>query len=146
MVNGFDTSELEQYEKDLIKLALDTMNKQSKKFLKKEAKALSKEQKNEIKTLGIGDQGITEKEILASSKSGKVYNYDGNLTCRAFNSHPLAHLLDQGFLHKGGKNHDGVETFVVGYKFIDKAQKGFETGYYKDVQDFIDKMLEDGLN
>ena len=146
MADGFDTSELEAYERDLISLATTTMPRESKKFLKKNATNLSKEQKKKIKSLGVGSQGITEKEIAARSKSGKVYKYSGDLSCRAFNSHPLAHLLDQGFIHKGGFGvKDGAETWVPGYKFIEKAQQQFQSEYYQNVQEFIDNMLDQGL-
>ena len=145
MSNGFDMREFEQYEKDLIALATEKLPKQSKKFLKKEANKLSKKQKEEIKSFGIGDTGEMKKEIISRSKSGKVYKYSGDLSCRAFNSHPLAHLLDQGFIHKGGKNHDGEETFVAGYNFIKKAEDKFKSDYYQDVEDFIDNMIDEGL-
>ncbi len=142
MANGFDTSQLDDYARDLLGLATNTIPRESKKFLKKSATKLSRVQKKEIKSLGIGQQGFMEKEILASGKSGKVYKYQGNLSCRAFNSHPLSHLLDQGFIHKGGKNKDGAESFVPGYKFIEKAQQQFQTTYNSDLNSFIDDMID----
>ncbi|GCD10589.1 HK97 gp10 family phage protein [Clostridium tagluense] len=140
--NGFDTSELANYMADLANTS-KSVAKKSKKFLKKEATKLSKEQKKEIKSLGIGEQGFIEKEILASGKAGKVYKYNGDLTCRAFNSHPLAHLLDLGYIHKGGKNHDGAETFVPGYHFIEKTEEAFKSGYYQEIEKLIEDIISD---
>ncbi|MBW9154863.1 HK97 gp10 family phage protein [Clostridium tagluense] len=140
--NGFDTSELAKYMADLAKTS-KSVAKKSKKFLKKEAIKLSKEQKGEIKTLGIGTQGIVEKEVLAKTKAGKVYKYNGDLTCRAYSSHPLAHLLNNGHIHKGGKNHDGAETFVPGYHFIEKTEEAFKSGYYQEIEKLIEDIIED---
>jgi len=142
MANGFDTAEIEAYMRDLSDFGRN-VPKQTKKFLKKEATKLSKEQKNEIKSIGVGQQGITEREILARGKSGKVYKYGGAFSCRAFNGHPLAHLLDQGYLHRGGKNHDGAETFVPGYNFIEKAERQFQAGYFRSIDEFIDDMVDE---
>ena len=111
-------------------------------MLKKEATKLSKVQKNTFKGFGIGSTGITEQEVLKTMKAGKVYKYNGDLSCRAYCSHPLGHLLDQGYIHKGGKNHDGAESYVPGYKFIDKAQSEFGTVYNQDLQNFIDDMID----
>jgi len=144
--DGFNFTELTQFERRLVIMANDAMPRESKKFLKKAATKLAKVQKKELKSLGIGDQGIKEKEIIARSKSGRVYKYGGALSCRAFNSHPLAHLLDQGYIHKGGfEVKDGAETFVPGYKFIDKAQQQFQGTYNSDLNNFIDDMLNNGL-
>ncbi|MBZ9633188.1 HK97 gp10 family phage protein [Clostridium sp. FP1] len=141
MADGFDTHELDDFEKDLLRLANDNLPKESKKFLKKSATKLSKVQKKDITSLNIGQQGFVMKDIIARSKSGKVYKYNGNLSCRAYNGHPLAHLIDQGYILKGGRHHDGVESFIKGYKFIDKAQREFEPTHYDDIQKFIDDML-----
>jgi hypothetical protein len=143
--DGFNLNQLDDFSQDLLSLATRIMPRETKKVLKKEATKLSKVQKNKIKSFGIGGQGITEKEILSSSKSGKVYKYSGNLNCRAFNSHPLAHLLDKGYTHKGGNNHDGAETFVVGYNFIEKAEEQFKNEFYQDIEQFIDDMIDEGL-
>jgi len=143
--DGFNFTELTKFEKKLLNLASTTMPKESKKFLKKSATKLSKVQKKSIKSLGVGIQGVTEKEIAVRSKGGKVYKHSGGLSCRAYNGHPLAHLINEGFILKGGQNHDGAETFVAGYKFIEKSQQQFQGAYDGDIQDFIDDVLERGL-
>lgn len=140
---GFDTSMLDDYVKDMISFASKTFPKQSNKFIKKSATDLSKVQKNTLKSFGIGDTGITEKEVLISIKSGKTYKYNGDLSCRAYCSHPLGHLLDAGYIHKGGfKDKTGAETWVSGYHFIEKAEEQYRAGYYRSVQDFLDDMIK----
>jgi len=93
MANGFDTRELDEFSRDLLGLATTSLPRETKKMLKKEATKLSKVQKNVFKSSGIGDTGITEKEVLKKMKAGKVYKYNGDLSCRAYCSHPLGHLL-----------------------------------------------------
>ncbi|MBU3145728.1 HK97 gp10 family phage protein [Clostridium sp. CF012] len=140
---GFDTSELDTYMRDMAGLSR-TMPKECKKFLKKSATDLSKVQKSTFKSFGIGDTGETEKEILKSIKSGKTYKYAGEMHCRAYCSHPLGHLFDVGFIHKGGfKDKIGAETWVEGYHFIEKAEQQFQGGYARSIDDFIDKMIRE---
>ena len=141
---GFDTHEFEQYEKELLSLAKTKLPKESKKFLKKSATKLTKANKNSFKSSNAAaGSGATEAEMLKRFKAGKVYKYNGDLTCRAYSSHPLAHLLDLGFIHKGGfKVKSGAEKFIPGYHFMDKAKGSFETIYYTDTQNFISDMLD----
>lgn len=135
---------LDDYAKDMLSLASNALPKESKKFLKKSAKDLSKIQKSTFKSFGIGDTGVTEKEILKSIKSGKTYKYNGDLHCRAYCSHPLGHLFDAGYIHKGGfKEKLGAETWVEGYHFIEKAEQQFKGGYYRSIDDFIEKMIRE---
>ncbi|MBW9170776.1 HK97 gp10 family phage protein [Clostridium estertheticum] len=153
---GFDISNLTEFEKDLLKLANDTMKKESTKFLKKSATKLSKEQKKEIKTINTGLNDEQKKLLLSKTKAGKVYKYEGKLSCRAFsgavikgkneNFYSLSGMINNGYVHRGGKNKDGKETFIEGQHFMESAQYIFEGTYYEEVQKFIDDMLDKGLN
>jgi len=139
---GFDTAEIEAYIRDMTELN-EVIPKECKKFLKKSATDLSKVQKNTFKSFGIGESGIIEKEILKSIKSGKTYKYAGDLNCRAYCSHPLGHLFDAGYIHKGGfEDKTGEETWVEGYHFIEKAKEQFEDGYYRSIDDFIANIVK----
>jgi len=141
--NGFDTSMLDDYVRDMMGMASAVLPKESKKFLKKSARALNKVQKNTFKRFGIGESGIIEREILASIKTGKTYKRNGALNCRAYCSHPLGHLFDAGYIHMGGFDEKtGIETWVEGYHFMEKAEESYKAGYYRDVQDFLDDMLD----
>jgi len=106
--------------------------------------------------LNLGTYGDEQKQLLSSTKSGKVYKYNGNLSCRAFsgatikgkgdNYYSLAGMINNGYVHRGGKNKDGAETFIDGQMFMEAAQNKFEGVYMIEVQRFIDDMLEKGLN
>jgi hypothetical protein len=137
MSDGFDTTQLDKFTKDLINLANQKLPKESKKFLKKEANKLNKVNKSVFNSKNIGeDTGNLKK----SFKSGKVYKYNGDLAARAYNSSPHAHLIDQGWTHKSP---DGTEKWIDGKHFMEDAQKIFEGEFYGDIEDWIDKMLEE---
>lgn len=141
---GFDTSSFKEYEKELLSLAKIKIPKQSKKFLKKSASKLTKVNKNAFKSSNAAaGSGTTEAEMLKAFKAGKVYEFNGDLSCRAYSAHPLAHLLDQGFVYKGGgfKIKNGKEKWIPGYGFMDKSKNSFQSTYYTDVQNFINDML-----
>ena len=148
-MDGFDTHELEEFERDLLSIASTKMPRESKKFLKKSATKLTKVNKNTFKSSGAAaGSGATEDEMLKRFKAGKVYKYNGDLNCRAYSGHPLTHLLDLGFIHKGGRGKKGVkgsktgdETWVEGYHFMEKSKDSFDDRHYMDTQNFIEDML-----
>jgi hypothetical protein len=142
MADGFDTRELDKFTQKMVNLANDTMPKESKKFMKKEGNKLNKLNKATFKSKGIG---YHTGNLLKGFKSGKVYKYDGSWSVRAYNSSPHAHLLEDGWMWTPNKKQSGTEKFIPGFNFIEDAKKKFESGYYQDVQDFIDEVLGKGL-
>ncbi len=138
-----ESHELDELAKDLLDLAIKTKKTETGKFIKNEAKKLAKEKKTEFtKANAVVEDQLLNSEIKKSFKPGKPFKKDGDLNCRAYSSHPLGHLLDQGHFHKGGKNKDGAVTFVPGYHFMDKAAKNFESDFYQDTEKFVDKLLD----
>lgn len=148
--DGFDLSELTKFEKKLVEKVNDTMPKQSKKFMKKEANKLNKANKKAYKSKGIDEK---TGNLTKGFKSGKVYKYKGVWSARAYNNAPHAHLIDRGFMwtpHKkiaqGQKNiQKGEEKFIPGFHFMDEAAKAFENGYYSDVEEFLKDVFIKGL-
>ena len=139
MSDGFDIKELDAYTKKLASLANDKMPKESKKFIKKEANKLNKKNKSVYNSKGVGEESGNLKK---SFKSGKVYKFDGAISCRAFNSSPHAHLLDKGWIHKAP---NGNEKFIPGFHFMEDAEKAFRGEYFSDTEAFIDDLLDKGL-
>lgn len=138
-MDGFSLNEFTELEQRLLKLANDTMQKDTRKFLKKEAKKLAKKTLDKAKTKVKEDDG----DYFKSIKSGKVYKFNGNLSCRSFSSSPHAHLIEHGhrIVDKNGVEHG----FKEGEHVFEKASKEFESEYYNDCQNFLDDMLEKGL-
>lgn len=137
--DGFDITELTNFEKDLIKLANDTMPKESKSFLRKEGSKLKKV------TLAKAKSKVKKKTgaYFRSIKRGKVYNYNGALSIRTYSSSPHAHLIEKGHIikDKDGKEHgfkDGLDVF-------EESEREFQPTYYSDCETFIDEVLDKGL-
>lgn len=140
--DGFDFSELTKFEKKLVNMANDTMPKESKKFIKKEVNKLNKLNKKVYQRKGIGE--VTG-NFKRGFKSGKVYKYRGVWSARAYNNSPHAHLLNDGYMWTPHKGQKGDERFIPGFHFMEEAARGFESGYYSDIDEFLKNILIKGL-
>jgi hypothetical protein len=141
MADGFDITELTNFEKGLLKLAHETMPKETKKFLRVEGTKLRK------KTLAKAKQKVKKDTgyYLKSIKRGKVYLYrvNGALSIRVYSAAPHAHLIEDG--HRQVTK-DGKEVgFVQGKHVFKDSEKQFTNEYFNDVQKFIDNVLDKGL-
>lgn len=129
---------LDEFEKDLLNLANDVEGgKHAKKFMKKEVGKLNTANKKAAKSIKIGKK---TGNFMKGFKKGKPYKYKNDEWAgRAYNNSPHAHLINNGhrLIIKGQS-----KGFVEGKHFMEAAKEGFEEGYYKDVQDFIDEMIE----
>lgn len=142
MADGFDIGELTDFEKNIMKLANDTMPKESRKFLRKEGKSLLQETQSEAIFSGVKHKSH---KYYDSIKVGKVYKYKGNgaLANRVYASSSHSHLIEKG--HRMVTK-DGKEVgFVKGYNVFESAEKRFRETYFSDVQKFIDDVLDKGL-
>ena len=141
MADGFDIRELSKFEKNILKLANDTMPKESKKFLREQGTKLRKETVSRAKQKVKKDTGNYHKSI----KRGKVYNYKGNgaLAVRVYSSAHHAHLIENGHRQV---TPDGKEIgFISGKHVFEESEKTFSNEHFNDTQKFIDNMLEKGL-
>lgn len=139
----FDFSELDEFEKNLLGLAEEfERGKEAKKFLRQQGNKLNKENKKQAKLLGLN---VKTGNFMKGFKRGKVYKYQGkDLSIRAYNSAPHAHLLDLG--HRVVAPYTQEEKgFKKGYHFMEKAEQNFEAEYYDAIHEFLDTMLEKGL-
>ena len=127
---------LDDFAKDLLALANDTLPKESKKFLKKNAKQLTKVTKSMAKELGVKEK---TGNYFSHFKAGKVYKFNGNLSCRSFNSSPHAHLIEYG--HRQVLKNGTEVGFVEGKHVFEKASLEFQDTYYENCEKFIDDML-----
>jgi hypothetical protein len=150
MSDGFDFEGLTKFEKKLTQTVNDTMPKESRKFIKKEANKLNNKNKSAFKSKGIGQE---TGNLLKGFKAGKAYKYNGVWSARAFNNSPHGHLLNNGFMWTPHKTvakgqtvkQTGSEKFIPGFHFMEEAAKAFESGYYTDVEDWLYQILIKGL-
>ena len=135
----FDTRDLDNLTSDLANVSKTLKaEKETKKFLRTQGKELSKENKKQANLFQLNKKtGNFNKGF----KKGKVYKFQGNLTIRAFNSSPHAHLLEYGH-RKVTQTGDDI-GFTEGYHFMEKAKKLYGPKYEQEVEKFIDELLNE---
>lgn len=115
------------------------VNKRVKQFLKKEGNKLQKETKS------IAQSKVKKKtgNYLEGIKRGKVYLYQGHTwAIRAYSTEPHAHLIEDGHnIVIDGQ----VKGYVTGKKVFQTAERRFSEDYFKDVEQFVDDVLDEGL-
>lgn len=139
---NFDFKELTEFEEDLLDLAKEVDNgKHAKRFLRNAGNKLKRRTVNAAKAKTNKKTG----NLLKGIKRGKPYRYyvDGSMAVRVYAGTPAyhAHLIDKGRI----VTKEGSEYFKPGVHFFEAGAKKYEEQYYKDTQDFIDKMLDEFL-
>ena len=134
-MDGFDFSELEELEEDLLRVANETMPKESKKFLRKEALKVRKQARGGLRTAYKKKTGNLVKMV----KPGRSYLYTPE---RAYQIrvHMAYHenVVDYGHTATNGRE-------VRGKRVKDRVEAFFSDEFTEDVEKFIDEMLEEGL-
>ena len=156
--------EFSDFEREMLEIASEFKEgKFVKRFLKKQSKKLSKIQKQKvalIKREKYEDEDLEKRLNNPKSwKTGKVYEFGGDMAVRAYSNSPHAHLLNNGHIIRArGKNLKNAKQnggrweaerrgrgrevgFVPGIHFMESAQDEFEEKHYNDTQQFIDDML-----
>ena len=163
---NIDTSELDGFAQDLLRMANDELPTESKKFLRQEATKLRKKTLNKAKSLTNKQTGNYYKGI----KKGKVYHYKDkkNNSIRVYGGSSHAHLIEYGHRQvvnppKEGKvapigngnfaqgvrpgRGIGTETgFVEGLNVFEKAKDEFESEFNSDCEEFIQNVVLEGLS
>lgn len=131
------SNDFTEFERDLLQVAMEFKNgKYAKQFLKKQGRKLNKIQSKQAESLVNKKTGNLEKGF----KTGKVYKYNSdNLSVRAYNKSPHAHLLNNG--HRIVDRNGREKGFKTGVKFMEKAEEQFTDKNFTDTQKFIDNML-----
>lgn len=141
--SGFSLDGFSDFKKNLLQLAREKMPKETKKFIKAEAVKLNKKVKVVAKTAVGKDTGNYEKGF----KAGKVYFYNGALSCRVYNSAPHAHFVEIGHKMIGHEsNKKDVGKYVPGKYILKKTSDGFQRDFEADTEKFLDEMLDKGLS
>lgn len=137
MANGFDTTQLDKFSKDLLNTAKNEYPKETKKFLRKEGRKLTKLIKGNYNATGAVLSGKSGKKI----KTGRLYKRNKSFNIRSYGG-GLHNLLNNGYTHKGGRDKTGKETWIEGHHYIEKSQNEFENQYYTDIDSFIDLLFD----
>lgn len=169
-VNGFDFTELDEFNTELVRLARVQFPKETKAFLRREANKV-----NRIARKGYKSE--TKKKtgnLLKGLTHGKPYIYNGDeYQIRAKNTAPHAYLIEHGHgmiktrpgnpdskipigatvilstnaqgqeIHAGNINIRN--RFVEGKHIMGRADNKFKSTFPQDVEVYIDDLLEKGL-
>lgn len=140
---SFDIKELTDFENELLDLAKDLDNgKHAKRFLRSAGSKLRRRTVNVARARTNKRTG----NLLKGIKRGKPYKYylDGSMAVRVYGSSPHTHLLNNG--HRIVAPYTGEEKgFAKGHYFFEGGLKQYEDQYYKDIQSFIDDMIDNHL-
>lgn len=144
-MDGFDINEFDNYVDAVLDNANAFLPKESKNFIRKEARALNTVNKRVYRSMGIGlepSRRIVKdnSKIINKFQAGKAYKFDGVWSARAYNSAPHAHLINNGWIHKPHKGQKGEEKFIPGYHFMEEAESEFQGKYNTDCEKFADDL------
>lgn len=139
--DGFDISELEDFEKQLLE-ARDDFPKVTEKFMRSEAGKLRNRMVKRAKTELKEDTGTY---IKGFKKGKKVYEYgDVKFNVRAYNSAPYAYQIEHGHRIVGHRP-DRIDTGKKSkaYHIVENAGLEFRTQFYKDVETILIKKIKE---
>lgn len=151
-VDGFDFTELDEFNTELVRLAQVQFPKETKAFLRREANKVNRIARKGYKSETNKKTG----NLLKDLTHGKPYIYNGDeYQIRAKNTAPHAHLIEYGHRltkmpvtsSNGGLLHIDVRTekVVEGKHIMGKAHNEFKSTFPNDVEVYIDDLLEKGL-
>ena len=135
-MNGFDCSELEKLNSQLIKLANEDMTKESKKFMQQEGSKLVRKVKRRLKVA----YGKKTGNLVKMVKRGKAYLYEPE-NAHQIRVHFAPHMNVVDYGHRDA--HSG--KMVLGKKVKEEQEALFFTEFAQDVDKFVDDMLDGGL-
>lgn len=148
-MDGFDISELDDLQKDLLQLARENFPNETRKFVISEAK----KGKEIVKNIAKSELKKKTGRYMKSFKTGKSGLHD-KFSYKFYNDSPHGHLIEDGHFNvargenknKGGTRRSGAggeqHGFVEGKKIFTKAQVQMESEFSKDVDDFISSLMD----
>ena len=137
-MDGFTIDELEQLEKEVLKLAKKYPN-ETKKFLQKQGNKL----KSVVKKIAKAKVKTKTGNYMRGFKRGKYYKYNEEDDCiRVYNYMPHAHLIEKGHIirDKTGKEHG----FKKGYFVLEQGHRDYYDKFVKSTDEFVDEVIKNG--
>lgn len=145
----FDTTELDEFTKDLFSLAREKLPREALKFMRQEQGKLRTRTRKKAKSKVHKKTG----NLFRNIERSKAYNNDdGDTIGKVYirggkKGAPHAHLIEEGHRivgHLPDKKDTGERANA--YKIMEEARNEFEPVFTKDCEEFVDKMLrEKGL-
>ena len=136
-MNDCTFDDLTEFRQDLLKAIDEQFPKESKKHMQSMANALTRRVRSAYKRTFKTRTG----NLLKGTKRGRTYYYNGNqLQIRIHSAAPHASLLEYG--HRIFNSDKEVEGSFI----MQSAEASFYPYYQKKTEEFIDRMLEEGLS
>ena len=139
--DGFETEELDDFAKNLLKLAQDEFPKETYSFMRKSGSKARTMTARKARSLVNKETGKYHK----SFKRGKAYfrRSSRSYEIQIRNSSPHAHLIEYGHIltSENGK----VIGFVPGYHVMEKSSKEFNMKFKGLIEDWLDDLIDKGL-
>lgn len=133
------TYELDDYSKDLLKLANETYPKKAKSMILKQGTKF----KIQVQKRAATDVNTNSGDYKKGFKRGKHYKFDGVDAVRVYSSDRKAHWMEHGreIVDRNGTSHG----FVPGKHVLEKTAKAFEENFEKACGEFLDQLLDEGF-
>ena len=159
----FDTTELDNFTKDLLSLARQKMPQEALKFMRTEQGKLRTRTRQKARSKVHKKTGNLFKNIDRS----KAYNNDGGETLGKVyirggkGGAPHAHLIEDGHRIVGPKTHkktrkkettarkrkvfskQSTGDMTKAYKIMEEAREEFDPVFTQDCENFVDRMLKE---
>ena len=134
-----NTSDLDQFSKQLLRMAKEQIPRERKKLLKKEAEKLKKRTLNKAQGIKDKKSGNCYKGIKISS----VYSNGGCDSIDVYVDSEEAYLVEHGYRQMA---EDGSEkNFVEGCNIFEKAKNEFESEFESDCEEFMSDTIIGGI-
>lgn len=137
MKNGFDVSELTDFGREIVEVAVNDMPKIAKSFMKGEARHL----KNKAAKKAKSEVGTKTGNYVKGFKVGKkVYGYaDAKYNVIVRNTAPHAHLIEEGhdIVTKSGQK----VGYAPGKHILENTAVEFESQFAKDIENKLAKKV-----
>lgn len=144
---------IDEYRDKMLRIAQETLPKESKQLLKTEAQKLKRHlasyANQNVPVSGI-NEGTDHKKYHKSFKTGKTYKFNGALSKRAYNNARQGWFVESGRpVAKGYRKKDGYKNaqkigHTKGYNVYHTVVPEFERDYENDLSEWIEKMIGEG--
>ena len=135
-MDGFDYKDLDELNREILKLANETMQKEAKTFMRQEGSKVTKQVKGGLRT----GYKVRTGNLVKMVKRGKAYLYPAeNAYQIRVHMAPHENVVDYGHRTPSGK-------VVKGKRIKDKVEVFFSEEFEEDVLDFIEDVLDKGLS
>jgi len=138
--NGFDFSELEKLDREMLAIINTRYPKEAKELLRKVSTKGRKYVRQETRTRTKKKTG----NLLAGIDKSAPHTYQGDWQVRIYNKAPHAWLVEHGHHLVAWGNETDRE--VPGKYPVTEARKRIADEFFDDADAFIDELLDRGLD